>query len=60
VSDPPATGLIDGTAVPRRVVFIDPDPPAPDDPSGKPARVGRYVNGKLCFFPRGFGPRGAS
>jgi hypothetical protein len=50
--------LIDGTEPPRRVVFIDPDPPNPDDPKSPPARVGRHVNGKLCFFPKGFGPRG--
>jgi hypothetical protein len=50
--------LIDGSAVPRRVVFIDPDPPEPDNPSGRPARVGRHVNGRLCFFPRGVGHDG--
>src|SRR5215471_7247731 len=50
--------LIDGSASPRRVVFIDPDPPAPDDPNSPPPRVGRHVNGKLCFFPKGFGPNG--
>ncbi len=50
--------LIDGSPTPRRVVFIDPDPPAPDDPASPPARVGRHVNGKLCFFPRGFGHDG--
>jgi hypothetical protein len=50
--------LIDGTEPPPRVVFIDPDPPEPDEPKGKPARVGRHVNGKLCFFPKGFGPKG--
>jgi hypothetical protein len=50
--------LIDGAEPPRRVVFIDPDPPSPDDPKSPPARVGRHVNGKLCFFPKGFGPKG--
>ncbi len=50
--------LIDGSPSPRRVVFIDPDPPAPDDPNSPPPRVGRHVNGKLCFFPKGFGPKG--
>src|SRR5574338_1635038 len=50
--------LVDGTEPPRRVVFIDPDPPSPDDPNSPPARVGRHVNGKLCFFPKGFGPKG--
>jgi hypothetical protein len=49
--------LIDGTEPPRRVVFIDPDPPDPADPKSKP-RVGRHVNGRVCFFPKGFGPRG--
>jgi hypothetical protein len=51
--------LMDGTVPPRRVAFIDPDPPEPDDPAGPPPRVGRHVNGQLCFFPKGFG-RGAS
>jgi hypothetical protein len=48
----------DGVAPPRRVVFIDPDPPRPDDPTSPPPRVGRHVNGKVCFFPKGFGPKG--
>lgn len=50
--------LIDGNPVPRRVVFIDPDPPFPDDITSPPPRVGRHINGKLCFFPKGFGPKG--
>ena len=50
--------VIDGSPAPKRVVFIDPDPAAPDDPKSPPARVGRHVNGKLCFFPKGFGPKG--
>ncbi|HJQ83154.1 MAG TPA: hypothetical protein VKA21_03700 [Candidatus Binatia bacterium] len=50
--------LIDGTPSPARVVFIDPDPADPDDPASPPARVGRHVNGKVCFFPRGFGHNG--
>jgi hypothetical protein len=50
--------LINGAAAPRRVVLIDPDPPSPDDPKSPPPRVGRHVNGKLCFFPKGFGPNG--
>ena len=50
--------LMNGSPSPPRVVFIDPDPPEPDNPAGPPPRVGRHVNGKLCFFPRGFG-RGA-
>ena len=49
---------IDGSPTPRRLVFIDPDPPEPDNPSGPPPRVGRHVNGKLCFFPRGVGHHG--
>src|SRR5437879_1985009 len=50
--------LVNGSPFPPRVVFIDPDPPFPDDPASPPARVGRHVNGKLCFFPRGFGHNG--
>ena len=50
--------LINGTEPPPRVVFIDPDPPQPDDPKSPPPRVGRHVNGKVCFFPKGFGPKG--
>ena len=50
--------LIDGTPVPRRVVFIDPDPQFPDDLHSPPPRVGRHVNGKICFFPKGYGPEG--
>jgi hypothetical protein len=38
----------DGSVVRR--VFIDPDPPNLDDPASL-ARVGRHVNGQLCFFP---------
>ena len=34
------------------MVFIDPDPANPDSLTGPPPRVGRHVNGKLCFFPR--------
>jgi len=50
--------LVDGKPFPRKVVFIDPDPPFPDDPHSPPPRVGRHVNGKLCFFPKGFGHDG--
>jgi hypothetical protein len=50
--------LIDGSSSPRRVVFIDPDPPEPDNPHGPPPRVGRHVNGKLCFFPPGVAHKG--
>jgi hypothetical protein len=50
--------LIDGTEPPRRVVFNDPDPADPDSIKGKPPRGGRHLNGKLCFFPKGFGHDG--
>src|SRR5439155_26028870 len=50
--------LVNGTAFPPKVVFIDPDPANPDSITGTPARVGRHVNGKLCFFPRGYGHNG--
>jgi hypothetical protein len=50
--------LVNGQPNPPRVVFIDPDPPEPDNPAGPPARVGRHVNGHLCFFPKGFGHNG--
>ena len=50
--------LVNGQPTPPRVVFIDPDPPQPDDPNSPPARVGRHVNGKLCFFPKGTGHNG--
>jgi len=50
--------LVNGAPMPPRVVFIDPDPPEPDNPNGPPARVGRHVNGKLCFFPKGLGHNG--
>jgi hypothetical protein len=50
--------LIDGTEPPRRVVFVDPDPAEPESIRGRPPRVGRHVNGKLCFFPRGCGHDG--
>src|SRR2546425_9903146 len=48
--------LVNGKPFPPRVAFIDPDPPdpacLPSDPACVPPRVGRHVNGKLCFFPR--------
>jgi hypothetical protein len=43
--------LVNGQAFPPRVVFIDPDPPDPAT-LAVPPRVGRHVNGKLCFLPR--------
>jgi hypothetical protein len=49
---------IDGTEPPRRLVFVDPDPADPDSIKGRPPRVGRHLNGKLCFFPQGFGHDG--
>src|SRR5439155_1249959 len=50
--------LANGTAFPPKYVFIDPDPANPDSITGTPPRVGRHVNGQLCFFPRGFGHDG--
>src|SRR6266480_805316 len=38
--------------------FIDAYPANPDSITGTPPRVGRHVNGQLCFFPRGFGHDG--
>src|SRR5881397_2579537 len=49
---------IDGSPQPRRLVFIGPDPPQPDNLNGPRPRVGRHVNGKLCFFPRGLAGKG--
>jgi hypothetical protein len=50
--------LVNGTPLPPKVVFIDPDPVNPASITGTPPRVGRHVNGKLCFFPRGVGNSG--
>ena len=50
--------LINGSEPPPRVAFIDPDPPDPDSPTSH-ARIGRHVNGQLCFMPRQFA-RGAA
>jgi len=53
--------VVNATAFPPKYVFIDPDPVTPicPDPTNpnccKPPRVGKHVNGKLCFFPHGFG-----
>jgi len=43
--------LVNGKPFPPRVAFIDPDPPDPASLT-TPPRVGRHVNGKLCFFSR--------
>ena len=43
--------LVNGKPFPPRVAFIDPDPLDPASLT-TPPRVGRHVNGKLCFFPR--------
>src|SRR5439155_6984168 len=50
--------LVNGTAFPPKYVFIDPDPADPSSITGTPPRVGRHVNGKLCFFPPGLGYNG--
>ncbi len=42
--------LVNGKAFPPQVVLIDPDPPDPTSLT-VPPRVGRHVNGKLCFLP---------
>src|SRR5437867_13056151 len=43
--------VVNGTAFPPKYVFVDPDPVNPDSPLSPPPRVGRHLNGKLCFFP---------
>lgn len=44
-----------------RKVFIDPDPVMGSQGNTiTPARVGRHVNGQLCFFPSSSGPSFAS
>ena len=50
--------LVNGGPFPPKVVFIDPDPANPDSLASPPARVGRHVNGRMCFFPRGVGHNG--
>jgi len=50
--------LVNGAAFPPKRVFIDPDPANPDSLLGTPPRVGRHVNGKLCFIPRSAGHSG--
>lgn len=49
--------LVNGEAFPPRVVFDDPDPADPGS-LDTPPRVGRHLNGPLCFFPKGVGRRG--
>ena len=49
--------LVNGSALPPRVVFDDPDPADPGSLSDVP-RGGRHLNGKLCFFPKRGGHRG--
>src|SRR6185436_15428263 len=49
--------LVNGNPFPPRVVFIDPDPADPAS-LDTPPRVGRHINGKLCFFPKGLGRKG--
>ena len=50
--------LVNGTAFPPKVIFDDPDPINPDTLDTPLPRGGRHLNGKLCFFPRGFGHNG--
>jgi hypothetical protein len=42
--------IVNGSAFPPKKVFIDPDPADPSTLT-TPPRVGRHVNGKMCFFP---------
>ena len=44
-----------GTAYPPKYVFDNPDPVNPDSLTSPVPRGGRHLNGKLCFFPPGFG-----
>ena len=44
--------LVNGQPFPPKKVFIDPDPADPAS-LGTPPRVGRHVNGRVCFFPHG-------
>src|SRR5207248_9125397 len=48
--------LVNGSAIPPRVVFNDPDPADPASLS-VPPRGGRHLNRKLCFFPPRAGHR---
>jgi hypothetical protein len=49
--------LVNGSPIPPRVVFDDPDPADPSSVTVAP-RGGRHLNGKLCFFPKRTGHRG--
>jgi hypothetical protein len=49
--------LIDGSTPPKRVVFIDPDPPTPNDPRSRP-RVGRHCERQALLLSEGFRPKG--
>jgi hypothetical protein len=49
--------LVNGSGIPPRVVFDDPDPADPSSLTVAP-RGGRHLNGKVCFFPRRTGHRG--
>src|SRR5437762_1756659 len=50
--------LVNGAAFPPKKIFDQPDPADPSSLSGPAPRGGRHLNGKLCFFPRGFGHNG--
>src|SRR5713101_7155361 len=56
--------LVNGTAYPPKYVLDAPDPvnlACPGSPTiagCKVPRGGRHLNGKLCFFPKGFGHNG--
>jgi hypothetical protein len=45
--------LVNGKALPPRVIVDDPDPHPPDAVTTPPYIGGRHLNGKVCFFPRG-------
>jgi hypothetical protein len=50
--------LVNGTPSPPKVALDTPDPVNPGSLTGRPPFAGRHLNGKLCFFPRGFGHNG--
>ena len=43
--------LVNGKALPPRVIVNDPDPHPPDGLTVPPYIGGRHLNGKVCFFP---------